>query len=180
MAVDSRNLRSDPRANVFLMAVVCVGTASYPVRVRNLSVSGALLEAGAVPSAGEKARLQRGSLCATGEIAWQSEKHCGFHFDQPINVEEWVKRAGPNAQQRIDAAVAEFRDGPQYAGQLSVQSDPSREEMLETVSAELLRVCERIAAMPNLSIDLAEELLMIDAAAHAIRAAVSGRRSGRR
>ena len=170
MAIDSNDPRSDPRSNVFLTATAYAGARSRPVRIRNLSVHGALLEGTSLPCDGSTVRLQRGSLIAVGEVAWQHDKHCGIRFNHPVNVEEWIKRAGPEGQQRIDAVVAEFRHGVRSEGHLAVLPGGERRDLLESVSAELLGICERIAALPNMSTALAEELLRIDAAAHSLRA----------
>src|SRR5262245_55763577 len=98
MSDDLRDARTDPRANVFLTAILYAG-APYPVRIRNLSVHGALLEADSLPPEGATVRLQRGSLGALGEVAWQIGKHCGIRFNGRITLDEWVRRAGPKAQQ---------------------------------------------------------------------------------
>ena len=170
MAINTNDPRSDSRSNVFLTATVYAGARSSPVKIRNLSIHGALLEGVNLPGDGSPARLQRGSLVALGEVAWRDDKHCGIRFNHPVNVEEWIKRAGPEGQQRIDAVVADFQHGDRSEGHLAVLPGGDRRNLLESVSAELLGICERIAALPNMSTALAEELLRIDAAAHSLRA----------
>ncbi len=164
--------RSGPRSNVFLMAMLDVGSSAFPVRVRNLSLHGALLEAAQLPRDGTAVRLMRGSLYAAGEVAWQSDRHCGVRFNRPMDVEEWVKCAGPIGQQRIDSIVAEYRDGGIRSSHLALLSDNDDRDILEHVGSDLLRTCERIAALPDLSIELAEELLKIEAAALKIKSTI--------
>ena len=103
------NLRSQSRANVFLSASMVVGTASLPVRVRNLSARGAFIDGGSLPPPGEAVRLVRGSLSADGEIAWAADGHAGVRFAGEIDVAEWVKRVGHVGQQRVDEAVVSIR-----------------------------------------------------------------------
>ena len=160
--------RSDPRAHVFLMAVLCSGLKSTPVRVRNISAHGALLEGKDLPAEQRTVSLKRGSLATAGQIAWSKGQQCGIRFSGPIEVAEWVDRAGPVGQQRIDATVAEFKNGVKpNADRLARSRQRDREALLD-VSDDLLRVCERLAALPDMSIALAEELIRIEAAAIAV------------
>lgn len=158
--------RSDPRSHVFLMAVLCCGSASFPVRVRNLSMHGALLEGTDLPAEFRTICLKRGSLAAAGQIAWSKDQHCGIRFSSTINVSDWVDRAGPVGQQRIDATVASFRNGV-----APDRGPPERERDwtgLAGIGDELIAVCERLSALPDMSIALAEELIRIEAAAQAL------------
>ena len=158
--------RSSPRSNVFLTAALAGDGASRPVRIRNLSVNGALLEGYDFPQEGKKAQLRRGSLCVQGEIAWQNGKYCGLRFDHSILVQEWVKRAGPEAQLRIDAAIEQLRSGAKK----SYWPEPAlnRANSIRSIADELLQICERIASLPSMSVELAEELIKIEALARSL------------
>ena len=169
-AIDTGDPRSDPRSNVFLLATIGAGLTSNPVKVRNLSIQGAVLEGAALPSIGTPACLRRGSLQVEGTIAWRDQTHCGIRFDFPIVVEDWVKRVGTKAQQTIDAAIAEIRSGSRGA-RPALFSTRDRRDLLASASAELLQISERIAAMPGMSIELAEELMKLDALAHSLKSA---------
>ena len=161
--------RTDQRSHVFLMAVLRAGTISCPVRVRNISNHGALLEGKGLPSEKQIVALRRGSLSVSGQIAWIAGQHCGIRFSKPITVAEWVDRAGPVGQQRVDSAVAEYRrsSSPGFVSEnLAMKRAPGE---LEELSLRLLQTCERIAELPGMSVALAEQLLKIEAAAHAIR-----------
>lgn len=167
-AIDKEEARSDPRSNVFLVATIGFGSDSNPVKVRNLSVHGALLEGAALPPQGSAACLRRGSLAVEGIVAWRDDTHCGVRFNCPIEVETWVKRVGSREQQKVDAAIADIRGGS------SSQTSPlipgrTRQNLLAGASAELLRISERIAALPGMSVELAEELMKLDALAHSLK-----------
>jgi hypothetical protein len=167
-AIDKEDPRSNPRSNVFLMATIDAGAASHPVKVRNLSVHGALLEGAGLPPAGTVAWLRRGSLQVEGSIAWRDQTNCGIRFESPIDVEQWVRRVGAREQQTIDAAIADIRAGS--CGQQSAFHSPrSRRVLLAGASAELLQISERIAAMPGLSVELAEELMKLEVLAHSLK-----------
>jgi hypothetical protein len=155
-------LRSSPRSNVFLTAALAAEGASRPVRIRNLSINGALLEGHDFPEEGRKAQLRRGSLCVQGEIAWQNGKYCGLRFDHTILVQEWVKRAGSESQLRIDATIAQLRSG---ADSHWLERPFDRVISVKSIGDELLQICDRIALLPNMSLELAEDLMKIEALA---------------
>jgi PilZ domain-containing protein len=165
LTVPGNESRSSPRSNVFLTAALAGEGASRPVRIRNLSVNGALLEGYDFPQEGKKAQLRRGSLSVQGEIAWQNGKYCGLRFDHTILVREWVKRAGPEAQLRIDAAIEQLRSGAR-----SHWPEPAleRANSIRSIADELLQICERIASLPSMSVELAEELIKIEALARSL------------
>lgn len=103
-----------------------------------------------------------------GQIAWSKGQHCGIRFSGSINVSQWADRAGPVEQQRIDATVAEFRSvGLPTAGRLDPFNQQGQNDIKE-ISDNLLNVCEHLAALPNMSVALAEELIKIEAAANAL------------
>jgi hypothetical protein len=176
MAAENPDPRSRPRANVFLMAALSSRDLTVAVRVRNLSVEGALLEGPDLPDEGQQVLLRRGSLSTKSKIAWRRESQCGIRFEQPILVAEWVRRAGPKGQQKIDRAVAEFRGSSIGTRRLVAFSEVAPQTNPLLVSAELLKVCERIAALPYMSDELADELLKIESLARSM-APVGVRRS---
>jgi hypothetical protein len=161
--------RSDPRSHVFLMAVLSTDATSSAVRVRNLSPQGALLEGSNLPAEKRNVCLKRGSLSTEGQIAWSGGRQCGIRFSEPIVVAEWVERAGPVGQQRIDETVAEFRKSPASNLRHAGPSGQADQHSLVEISAALLKSCERLAALPCMSVELAEELLKIEATARGIR-----------
>jgi hypothetical protein len=165
------DLRADLRSHVFLMAVLSTGKNSCPVRVRNLSVHGALLEGSSLPVDQRPVFLKRGSLAVTGQIAWASGRNCGIRFVEPINVNEWVDRIGPVGQQRIDAVIAEHRNvaDPKRKPNPASSSLARQPNELLMISARLLQISERISELPGMSIELAEEVLKIEATASDLR-----------
>ena len=154
--------RSQVRSNVFLAASLVTGTAPLPVRVRNLSARGALLDGGSLPPAGARVRLLRGELSAEGEVAWTAHGHAGIRFAGQIDVGAWVKRLGHPGQQRVDEAVAALRrDRP--------LPDPEPAPSLGSIGAGLDAICERIAGSSAMTVELAEELVKLDALARAVQ-----------
>jgi hypothetical protein len=148
------NNRSQPRSNVFLDAVLVVGSAARPVRLRNLSSRGALIEGASLPVEGSRVRVLRGELSAEADIAWQEQGLAGLRFASEIDVERWVRRVGHRGQQRVDEAIAALRGHQNHRRGANGARQPSVAE----ISIELDRICERLAeARPN-GLSIAEEL----------------------
>ena len=156
--------RSQCRSNVFLTASLIAGLHSHPVRVRNLSTRGALLDGATFPPAGARVRLVRGELSADGQIAWQSSRHAGIRFSGEIDVNSWVKRIGHAGQQRVDDAIAALRSQQAPSGSLEAPA-----MSLTRISEELDAICERLAGSTAMSIELGEELVRLDALARALQ-----------
>lgn len=96
--------RSAPRSSIFLAAVLYQPTP-LPVRIRNMSVSGALIEGTQLPAAGCVVRLSRGSLSVRGRIAWVGGGKCGVQFDVGVDVRQWLASSAHREQQRVDTLV---------------------------------------------------------------------------
>ncbi|HEV8406290.1 MAG TPA: PilZ domain-containing protein [Sphingomicrobium sp.] len=167
--------RSEGRSNVFLTAALETGAGSAPVRIRNLSSVGALVDGTALPPVGAKVSLLRGHLRASGEIVWQEKTNCGIRFDHAINVMDWVQRPGHSGQQRVDGIVSAIRNSNPVPREL--QQPVEADESLAAISRELDQICERLARAPSMSIELGEELLRLDALGESLRKLAAGRSS---
>ena len=177
----TRDPRENSRANVFLMAVLAHGKTAVPVRIRNISPTGALLDAKhSLPPAGSQVALRRGDLSVTAEIVWQDQYCCGARFDRRIDPEQWVKRLGHAGQRRVDSVIAKLRAGVD----LPLQSERPNElaEVLRELSVELTEISEDIADLPDLTDELCAALVRLDAVGQRLRqcAANDGQISERR
>ena len=161
--------RGDARSNVFLAAALKASGRTDAVRIRNVSATGALLEGAMLPEKGVSALLERGHVRVDCEIVWKEGKQCGVHFKTPVSVPDWVKRVGHSGQQEVDRKIAALKSAGATIGAQSEFEVSSRHRSLQSVSAELDAICERMASLPDLSIEMAEELLRLDAIAHALR-----------
>jgi hypothetical protein len=169
--------RTDHRSNVFLTATLVMAGASVVVRVRNISVRGALIDGTGLPPQGAAVALRRGSLIAHGEIAWPTGGGCGIRFDTDIDVASWTRRVEHPGQQTVDEMVALIR---RPAASDAVSRVPAtQEDSIASISADLVEACERIAARPELVEVLAEELLRLDAIAQRLSNAVQAKLGGR-
>lgn len=106
-----------PRKNLLLTATIRSGGVSAPVRIRNLSVKGAMVDGKALPEPGATLVLQRLEVEMRGVVVWRAEGRCGIHFEGAASVDEWVAgRRSPVAifgqgQSRVDQIQAAVRSG---------------------------------------------------------------------
>lgn len=103
---DAAHQRSDARNNMFVVAALTSDKGSGPIRIRNMSRGGALVEGPVIPPAGSRLLLSRASLSVAGEIVWREESRAGIRFDVAILVGDWLPAgARGTGQQRIDEIV---------------------------------------------------------------------------
>jgi hypothetical protein len=155
--------RSQSRSNVFLSASLVFGAVPVPVRVRNMSRTGALLDGGSLPPVGTPIRLVRGELNAEGAVAWQDGAHAGIRFKGEIDVAAWVKKVGHSGQQCVDHAIAALRRNEALSPNLEAEA-PS----LRQISDDLQALCERLSASPTMLVEFGEELVKLDTLAQTL------------
>jgi hypothetical protein len=106
-------LRIESRSNIFVMAALySAGRTVTPVRVRNISTAGALIEAAVLPPPGTNVRLGRASLSATGTLVWVENAKAGMRFDEPVAVADWLPQGRRGfGQQFVDELFHQKRLG---------------------------------------------------------------------
>ena len=103
--------RCSQRTNLFVAAALYNSVSSCPVKVRNLSESGALVEASVLPPPATKIRLCRGSLAVSGKVVWQRAGRAGLRFDSAITVSDWLPKSATQHQSRVDEMVHHVKMG---------------------------------------------------------------------
>jgi hypothetical protein len=149
-----------PRKNLMLSASIESDTLSAPVRIRNLSETGAMIDGAALPVAGARLVLHRADLRAEATVVWCEGGRCGIKFDNvAASVDEWVagKRSTPGyahtGQARVDAIQRAVRTGAELA------PEPGAATGAGMSGADLdARIAEEIALLQRLIDGLGEEL----------------------
>jgi hypothetical protein len=100
----SQNRRSR-RSPVLLAATVDVAGVAEPVKLRNLSEEGALVQGERLPLEGSMTHFQRNDLRVKGRVVWVHGTFAGIAFTSPLNREQ-VLRNVPKAK---PLHVQEFR-----------------------------------------------------------------------
>ena len=91
--------RRSPRSNVLMQASLELSGTSLPVKLRNLSEDGALVEADKLPVEGSAIVFRRGDLSVPGRVAWVKGGHAGIGFTGKLNPDQ-VMRHIPQPQAR--------------------------------------------------------------------------------
>lgn len=83
--------RRSTRSNVLLAATLNVGGDDVPVRLRNLSAQGALVEADAAPALGTEVVFRRNELVVAGRVAWVHGRHAGIAFADELQPQDVLR-----------------------------------------------------------------------------------------
>ncbi|HKX91937.1 MAG TPA: PilZ domain-containing protein [Sphingomicrobium sp.] len=93
--------RRSRRSPVFLAATVEVAGVPQPVKLRNLSEEGALIEGDRLPLEGTTTFFERNELRLKGRVVWVCGSFAGIAFARPLRPEE-VLRNVPQPRQRVN------------------------------------------------------------------------------
>jgi hypothetical protein len=149
-----------PRKNLLLTATIRSQGVTAPVRIRNLSEKGAMVDGQALPEPGASLILQRLEVEMRGVVAWRAEGRCGIRFEGAASVDEWVAgRRAPETifgqgQSRVDQIQAAIRGGRDIADE-DVPA-VSRPELITDVEA---RVAEELDHVQRMLDDVAGDLI---------------------
>ena len=97
--------RQSVRKPVLLSATLEADGTRTPVKLRNLSELGALIEGANLPGAGTMALFERGALRVGATVAWAGDGVAGIKFERLLNASEVLRhipvpRARPGADHR--------------------------------------------------------------------------------
>lgn len=145
--------RVESRNNIFVMAALYAGSKVTPVRIRNMSTSGALIEAAALPPKGTTVRLSRGSISVAGDVMWSDERRAGLRFTNATVVADWLPQGKRGSgQQLIDEIVHQARIG----GAPKAAANPPSPRKNSELADELLQLRNQLErAAEQLASDIA-------------------------
>lgn len=139
-----------PRKNVMLAASISAGAVSAPVRIRNLSEAGAMIDGPALPDAGSTLELSRLELSMAATVVWNRDGRCGLRLRGHIVVDDWiagVRSVACNAslgQMRVDRIQSAIRGGEALPAETRAPApnpaDADAEPIERRIAAELARV----------------------------------------
>ena len=170
-AAHASDHRIEPRSNIFVIATLYAGNGSAPVRVRNMSRSGALIEGAILPAVGSPVRLCRGSLNVAGQVVWLDQRKAGLRFEDRVAVVDWLPNGKRAGQQLIDEVVHQVRLGAGCGAGAPPPASPmagALHDELLALSASLQRAAEGLAADSVVAACHSGPLQLIDMAAQAL------------
>lgn len=83
--------RKGRRSNVLMSASLELSGTSLPVKLRNLSAEGALVQGDKLPVEGASVLFRKGDLSTPGTVAWVNGRQAGISFAQQLNPEELLR-----------------------------------------------------------------------------------------
>ena len=92
--------RKTRRSNVLMAASLELSGTSLPVKLRNLSAEGALVQGDKLPVEGASVLFRKGDLSMPGTIAWVKGRQAGVSFAQNLNPEQLLRHV-PTPRPRV-------------------------------------------------------------------------------
>lgn len=97
--------RDGPRVRVLINARLITTTDEQPVKLRDISAGGTLVESEHSMTAGKDVILRRGSTEVFARIVWANGNRCGLQFEEPMTeaellafIHQPLKATAPNPQ----------------------------------------------------------------------------------
>ncbi len=92
--------RKTRRSNVLMSASLELSGVALPVKLRNLSADGALVEGDKLPVEGSAVLFRKGELSVAGRVAWSKTRHAGISFEEQLAPDQ-VLRHVPAPRARV-------------------------------------------------------------------------------
>ena len=150
--IDPADGRADPRMNLFLSATVEVDGRSLAVRIRNLSVRGAMIESPGLPRDGSEIVIERTGMKVGATLRWASGPRAGVQFDRTIDLAAWSPSLALSARNQadVDSAMAAVRAGlaPAAPAERSKRA-PDDAQLRGRISEEMSGVARMLEAAGN-------------------------------
>lgn len=161
---------------MFVLASMAAGSATGPVKIRNMSQGGALIEGGALPRLGEALSIRRGELTAVGRIVWCEEGRAGVRFDCEVDVMDWLP-AGSRKQEQVAQTFHELKNSHRESiapppPRVTGNSPFDRQDLLEVAEA-LDALADVLAEDPRVIATCASKLQALDIASQLLRRCVA-------
>ncbi|MDX3909678.1 MAG: PilZ domain-containing protein [Sphingobium sp.] len=150
---ETRQGRSS-RTNLLLSGTIEAPGIKAPVRIRNLSETGALLEGAALPAVGDPLVLRRLQMEMAARVVWSENGRCGISFDGTISVAgwregNWIAPVVSSDQARADSIQAAARAGTLAESDAEKQARDrvTRRALDRRIAAELVAIRDMLENM---------------------------------
>lgn len=168
-----------PRKNLMLAAQIAAGNLCAPVRIRNMSSGGAMIDGAALPDPGSRFVLRRLNLQINATAVWTKGGRCGLELAGQVDIDEWISgvhkpmREASLGQLRVDEIQAAVRSGAALpAAPLVAEHVVPDTALLARLADEFNRLEKKLAAVaeqlsddPHVLMKHGEPLQEIDIAA---------------
>lgn len=163
--LDRQMIPREPRKNLMLAATIEAADVSAPVRIRNMSEGGAMIDGAALPEPGSTLLLNRLELSVQATVVWTRDGRCGLALANRIVVDDWiagVRRTRPDGnlgQLRVDQIQAAVRSGAALPVDTPPPSAPvvdsrALDQRIARELADLKRVLDQVGETLSDDIDV--------------------------
>lgn len=112
------------RSHVLMAASIETNNAQVPVKLRNLSPEGALIEGDGLPPIGSPVVFRKKELKLAGRVAWVTAGRAGIAFDALLDPEAVLRHVpSTKPQPKLDFRRPRLRAGELSAGERKIAQD---------------------------------------------------------
>lgn len=162
--------RAAARTNLFLAATLNSADGAHPVKVRDLSATGARIETSQVCEVGAAVTLVRGRLRVEARVSWRAERFCGLSFTPPVSIQAWMTNPVILDRQRAIPRAVEGGGSDAAPAVLKPGEGVGVAEELTRVASLLRTQCEALAADSGVVFNHGTQLYNIGLAARTLDA----------
>lgn len=120
---NTQNRRSR-RSHVLMAASIEAAGVTLPVKLRNLSTEGALVEGDQLPSVGSEVLFRKNELHQSGHVAWITGRRAGIAFDAMLDPEAVMRHVPlPRPQAKLDFRRPRIKAGDLSPGERKIAED---------------------------------------------------------
>ena len=122
-SINIHNRRSR-RSHVLMAASIEAAGVAVPVKLRNLSTEGALIESDQLPSVGSEVLFRKNELRLSGQVAWITGNRAGIAFDTMLDPESVLRHVPkPRPRAKLDFRRPRIKSGDLSMGERKVAED---------------------------------------------------------
>ena len=116
--------RRAQRSHVLMAATLEAAGVVVPVKLRNLSTVGALVEGVRLPSVGSEVNFCKKELCVAGKVAWIADGRAGIAFDALLDPESVMRHVPtPRAPAKLDFRRPRIKATALTSGERKIAED---------------------------------------------------------
>lgn len=167
MLHDQDNLRVENRKSLFVQATLHFIDGFCSVKLRNVSPTGALIEAERLPRSGTPVEMRRGKLVAMGTIIWKRAGKAGIEFLSETDVRRWMPAGA--GQGAVDPAFQVFAGEPASAFVPPMPEAQITTGDIEAVATMLDDLADTLSGDAGVLFHYAAKLQALDVASQMLR-----------
>lgn len=161
------NLRVEDRKSLFLQATLHFIDGFCSIKLRNISPTGALIEARRLPRGGTPVEIRRGPLTAMGTIIWRRGGKAGIEFLAQTEARRWIPKAA--GQGSVEPAFQVFKGAPASAFAKPSPCSMVTTQDMEAVALLLDDLADTFANDAGVLFHYAAKLQALDIASQTLR-----------